>query len=68
MAGGVTGSIDHSANNELLRMYGDISFEYAANGNMKAKTSASENRDCSCNADNRLISLSFLLTHFARCG
>ena len=53
-ASGVSGSIDHNANNEL-EYYGDISFDYDANGNMTAKTSASESWVYAYNVQNRLV-------------
>ena len=53
-ASDLSGDIDHNANNEL-ELYGDISFEYDANGNMTAKTSASESWVYSDNVQNRLV-------------
>ena len=53
-ASGVTGSIDHNANNEL-ELYGDISFDYDANGNTISKTSASESWVYRYNVQNRLV-------------
>jgi YD repeat-containing protein len=52
-ASGVSGDIEHNANNELS-VYGDISFEYDANGNMTSKTSASESWEYTYNVQNRL--------------
>ena len=53
-ASDVSGDIEHNANNEL-QLYGDISFDYDANGNMTAKTSASEDWAYSYNVQNRLV-------------
>ena len=53
-ASGVSGDIEHNQNNELS-LYGDISFDYDANGNMTAKTSASESWVYAYNVQNRLV-------------
>ena len=53
-ASNATGTITHNANNELLK-YGDISYNYDANGNMVAQTSATETRQYVYNAQNRLV-------------
>ena len=53
-ASGVSGDIEHNANNEL-ELYGDISFEYDANGSLTAKSSASESWAYSYNVRNRLV-------------
>ena len=53
-ASNTTGDIEHNANNEL-NLYGDISFDYDANGNLTAKTSASESWAYSDNVRNRLV-------------
>ncbi len=39
--GGIVGSIDHNANNEL-RLYGDISFDSDANGNVGQLVNAAD--------------------------
>ncbi|MCP4379000.1 MAG: hypothetical protein GY794_22840, partial [bacterium] len=51
-ASGVSGSIEHNQNNEL-RLYGDLSFDYDANGNMIGKTSASESWTYGYNVQNQ---------------
>ena len=53
-ASGVTGTIDHNPNNEL-ELYGDISFDYDANGNTFSKTSASESWVYAYDVQNRLV-------------
>ena len=53
-ASNVSGDIEHNQNNEL-QLYGDISFDYDANGNMTSKTSASEDWAYSYNVQNRLV-------------
>ena len=53
-ASGVSGDIEHNANNEL-ELYGDISYAYDANGNTISKTSASEDWVYSYNVQNRLV-------------
>ncbi|MCP4397723.1 MAG: hypothetical protein GY801_10540, partial [bacterium] len=50
----VSGSIEHNQNNEL-RLYGDTSFDYDANGNMTGKTNAAEDCVYGYNVQNRLV-------------
>jgi YD repeat-containing protein len=42
-ASGVTGTITHNDNNELT-LYGDITYDYDANGNMTRKSLRSNSR------------------------
>ncbi len=53
-ASGVTGSITHNANNELT-LYGEIEYEYDANGNLVRKSLGTVAVNYSYNAANRLI-------------
>ncbi len=53
-ASGVTGTIAHNANNELT-VYGDITYDYDANGNMIRKSVGSVAVNYIYNVQNRLI-------------